>query len=906
MKKSVFTITGPVKQLISLICLILLISGNQNAAFAQVSIAAHNTDYTTNFNGWNGTLPAGYTRYATNNYIGTSSSTTGGVYSIAGAGFGYRPSSNSTATSCWLTGTYQNNTGSPITSLEISYQAFQITAASSRTPNWNVSSSAGSASVLSWTFNAATSPSSPANQTAILAVNIPAGNTFTITFSSDRGAGSGSSPLIGINNVKLKSLVSCSAPLNLAENNVTYQSADFVWDPQGTNGYEYVLDQTATDPAGAGTPTAATAYSTTSLLPLTTYYFHVRTDCGSGNYSAWTMVNFTTPAAPCLETTGTAASSITSQSADITWDAQGTNGFEYILDQTATDPATAGTAITGVSYNATALQAATTYYFHIRTDCGNGNLSDWTTITFTTACPVTTGAAASAITHESAEIDWSAQGTNGFEYVLDQTATDPATAGTAITGTSYSATGLQAATSYYFHIRTACGNGSFSEWTTITFTTACPVPTSTTASAITHESAEIDWDAQGTNDFEYVLDQTATDPATAGTAITGTSYSATALQSATSYYFHIRTACGNGSFSEWTTITFTTTCPFPTGAATSSITHESAEINWDAQGSAGFEYVLDQTATDPAAAGTAITGNTYSATGLQPSTTYNFHVRTDCGNGSFSEWITMTFTTACPAPTAAATNVNTSSADLSWSAPAGASGYEYVVNTSTAAPSTSGTGTTSTTASVPGLTAGTTYYLHVRTDCGGGDFSAWTTISFTTATCTAPTGLSATNITDDGANISWSTQIGVTGYEYIVNLVSVDPTVSGISNTSGNATLSGLTPSTNYYVHIRTNCGNGVFSPWTEILFTTMSNVGLEELQTLPFTAYPNPAQQQVNIKTSAKEGTITLISVNGQQLRTIDLKSTSTMELSGIESGIYILRYEMNGAFSTLRLIIQ
>lgn len=176
-------------------------------SFGQVLIAAHNTDYNTNFNGWNNTMPTGFTR-AGANYVGTSASTTGGVYAIANSGFGYQASGTSPATSCTVTGTFKNTTGSTITSVQISYQAFQIVNRASRLPDWDVTSSLGSVASLYWTFNSGTSAASPSNLTVTLTgLNVANNGTFTVTFSSDRGTGSGSSPLIGLNNVKVRSIV---------------------------------------------------------------------------------------------------------------------------------------------------------------------------------------------------------------------------------------------------------------------------------------------------------------------------------------------------------------------------------------------------------------------------------------------------------------------------------------------------------------------------------------------------------------------------------------------------------------------------------------------------------------------------------------------------------------------------
>ncbi|WP_294818585.1 YDG domain-containing protein [uncultured Flavobacterium sp.] len=170
----------------------------------QVSIAAHNTDYNTSLNGWAGSLPNGFT-WNGGSYQGTSTSSTGGgVYSTSNGGFGWRGSSNATSTT--LTATFKNNTGSAITSVEIEYKAFTI-ATNSRTPNWAVSSSLGAVTALNWTQSNDNTPSSPAQKSVTLSnLNIANGATFTVSWSSNRGGGSGSSPLIGLRDVQVRSI----------------------------------------------------------------------------------------------------------------------------------------------------------------------------------------------------------------------------------------------------------------------------------------------------------------------------------------------------------------------------------------------------------------------------------------------------------------------------------------------------------------------------------------------------------------------------------------------------------------------------------------------------------------------------------------------------------------------------
>lgn len=96
------------------------------------------------------------------------------------------------------------------------------------------------------------------------------------------------------------------------------------------------------------------------------------------------------------------------------------------------------------------------------------------------------------------------------------------------------------------------------------------------------------------------------------------------------------------------------------------------------------------------------------------------------------------------------TSITTTTATINWAAPssAPANGYEYYYSTSnttpTAAQTPSGTtGAGVTTANISLLSAATTYYYWVRSNCNGTDKSVWSAVgSFTTA-CIAPNAPSA-------------------------------------------------------------------------------------------------------------------------------------------------------------------
>jgi hypothetical protein len=91
----------------------------------------------------------------------------------------------------------------------------------------------------------------------------------------------------------------------------------------------------------------------------------------------------------------------------------------------------------------------------------------------------------------------------------------------------------------------------------------------------------------------------------------------------------------------------------------------------------------------------------------------------------------LTFTwspPSCSAPGGfVASAVTPTTATVSWNAasPVPTTGYEYYYSNVNTAPSGAGTATTNLTENLTGLSVNTTYYVWLRSDCGGGTFSAW-------------------------------------------------------------------------------------------------------------------------------------------------------------------------------------
>lgn len=105
--------------------------------------------------------------------------------------------------------------------------------------------------------------------------------------------------------------------------------------------------------------------------------------------------------------------------------------------------------------------------------------------------------------------------------------------------------------------------------------------------------------------------------------------------------------------------------------------------------------------------------------------------------------------------------------------------------------------------------------------------------------CTAPSNLSATNITSTSATVGWSAVPPPSvNYEYVVNTTATPSyTMTGTVTTGTSANITGLTPATTYYLHVKHVCGTNSISAWVTYPFTTNPPCSRRTIMTKDITA---------------------------------------------------------------------
>ncbi|MBT0994103.1 cellulose binding domain-containing protein [Cellulomonas sp. DKR-3] len=264
-----------------------------------------------------------------------------------------------------------------------------------------------------------------------------------------------------------------SVPTGLKAGTVTGSSVALSWtastDNVGVTGYDVYRGTTK-----VGTATGTT-YTDTGLTASTAYSYTVRAKDLAGNVSAASSAlsvttSTTTPTdtvAPSVPT-GLAAGTVTGTSVALTWNASTDTGGSGLAGYDVYRGTTKVGSSTTASFTDTGLTAGTAYSYTVRAKDNAGNvsaassaLSVRTTSAADTVPPsVPTGLAAGTVTETSVALSWTAStdnvGVTGYDVYRGTTKVGTAT------GTSYTDTGLTAATAYSYTVRAkdAAGNVS--------------------------------------------------------------------------------------------------------------------------------------------------------------------------------------------------------------------------------------------------------------------------------------------------------------------------------------------------------------------------------------------------------------------------------------------------------------
>ncbi len=400
------------------------------------------------------------------------------------------------------------------------------------------------------------------------------------------------------------------------------------------------------------------------------YGFNAADTAGVLQVENLAVTGFVVLADGCTQPSLLHSSGITYNSATMNWAAVLGAASYNVRYRKLGDTTWTNTVSAVTSINVTGLECNTVYEYQIQTLCSSGSFSDWAGSslfrTLICPCPVPVGLGDSAITATSAKLYWaSAAGSTSYNFRYKKLG-DTSWNYSAITGTEKDLAGLNCGSTYMFEVQNVCTDTSAYSDSLLfaTLSCACPTPTGLSVSAITYNTATLNWPPQvGALHYTVRYRALSTFPWTTDTT-TLTSKNISGLICGTQYEFQVGTYCSVTSSSSYSfSDTFATTscpCPMPVGLAASSITMSSAKLSWTSVVWAGF-YNFRYRAVG-ASAWIVDSSNTTSKTisGLSCGTTYEFELQSVCGGLGIGSYTTATsFSTPACLPTSASSGMVT-------------------------------------------------------------------------------------------------------------------------------------------------------------------------------------------------------------------------------------------------------
>lgn len=188
----------------------------------------------------------------------------------------------------------------------------------------------------------------------------------------------------------------CNTPSGISASGESTSGATISWSAvSGALSYnvDYKLSSASTYTT---VNTSSTSRTLSGLSPSSTYNYRVQTVCSSGTSSYSSVGSFSTLAEVCNTPTGLSVSSITSNSASISFNAV-SNAISYNLDYKLSSSATWSSAnVSSTVQSFTGLSASTSYDLRVQTVCASGTSAYSSVISFTTS-----GVSACSDTYES-------------------------------------------------------------------------------------------------------------------------------------------------------------------------------------------------------------------------------------------------------------------------------------------------------------------------------------------------------------------------------------------------------------------------------------------------------------------------------------------------------------------------
>jgi fibronectin type 3 domain-containing protein len=689
----------------------------------------------------------------------------------------------------------------------------------------------------------ATSSDGAYNQVGVNTVNsymdyVPSSGTYYYKVSAGNAAGEG-----GLSAYTQGASVAVlpAAPSGFAVTGVTSNSISLSWDAAA--GAIYYRIYRATSAGGAFTFVGISdiaAYTDSGLTPDTLCYYKVSAVNSAGNESLLTAAvdGRTSPggsgAVPGVPA-GLTITAVTSNSISLSWGAvSGVSGYRIYCANSADGAFTQAGTSAANSYTDFGLSPVTTYYYKVSALNGAGEGALTQAVNAQTEAEGSIGGAESAPTITASDsiftVQWNAvENAVSYEVYINTSAARPAAPAKTVSGTTTVLTGLVNRTLYYVWVKAVLSAGAsvLSRPATAKPWASDEVPETPGLPVIVSgvNQLTVSWQkVSGASLYEVYINTDMSIPAMPEQTITQTSDTISqasavigGLETNVVYYVWIRAVNSAGASGYSPVESGIPNIPSPPGTPQIVSGNGQITVTWSAvYGALAYEVWMGTTNSFSSAVkqGGDVTGLSKTITGLSNGTTYYLWLKSKNNAGTSGEsQVAMAVPISDTPPTPALTSANTQ-LTASWDAITGATQYEVYYSTSTTMPASPAQTVSTTSATITGLTNGSTYYVWVKSKNANGYGSANAAVS------AKPVGnMSAVTLTSANAQltVSWTAVDGATEYEVYYSTSTTMPASSAQTVSTTSATITGLTNGTTYYIWVKPKNANGYGSASTAV-----------------------------------------------------------------------------------------
>ena len=272
------------------------------------------------------------------------------------------------------------------------------------------------------------------------------------------------------------------APTALVANAVSSSQIDLTWTDNSANETGFKIDRSSDGVSFSSLvwlDANTTSYSNTGRSPSTTYYYRVSSYNAQGSSAFSNVASATTPSALAAPS-NLSATAISGARVDLTWvdNSSVESGFKVYRSTdnvTFTFLGSSGQNVT--TYSNGNAQPGTTYYYRVLAyDSGGGQSAPSNTVTVTTPTvpAVPSNLVATAVSKTQINLTWVDNSTNETNFRIDRSTNGVSFSTLTWTGanvTSFSDTGRQPGTTYYYRVASYNANGSSATSNTASATT---------------------------------------------------------------------------------------------------------------------------------------------------------------------------------------------------------------------------------------------------------------------------------------------------------------------------------------------------------------------------------------------------------------------------------------------------